>query len=317
LALSVRRLVLFVCGAGDPLSYGCNQNPIMSPRMKDTLDASELDPEPCQRVRALFLSDLHLGTRAFQADRLLDFLRLVDADVIYLVGDIIDFWKVRRGPHWPQRHNDVLQKLLRKVRKGTRLIVVPGNHDEVLRDYAGMNFGGIEIHETLVHITGRGRRYVVMHGDEFDVVVRNAKWVALLGDKGYECALWLNTPLNWVRRHLGFGYWSLSAYLKQRVKKAVAFIGAFEEAVASEARRRAVHGIICGHIHHAADRTFKDVHYLNCGDWVESCTAVVETMEGHMRVIYWGKPAVRLIESKLSEPVMVGATGIEPVTPSV
>ena len=240
-----------------------------------------------ERVRALFISDVHLGTRSARAEPLLDLLRFFEADSLYLVGDIIDFWKVRRGPHWPQSHNDVLQKLMRKVRKGTRLVLVPGNHDEGLRDYAGMHFGGVEIHRDVVHTTLRGRRYVVMHGDEFDVVVRTAKWLALLGDRGYELALWLNRSLNWVRRHLGLDYWSLSAHLKYRVKTAVAFIGAFEEAVASEARRRGADGVICGHIHHASDRSFHGVHYLNCGDWVESCTAVVETMDGRLHVIRW------------------------------
>jgi len=239
------------------------------------------------RVRALFISDVHLGTRTAQAPRLLQFLKQYEADTIYLVGDIIDFWRVRRGPVWPQSHNDVLQKLMRKVRKGTRLILIPGNHDEGLRDYAGMQFGGVEIHRDHVHVTARGGRYVVMHGDEFDMVVRTAKWLALLGDRGYELALWLNNPLNWARRHLGLGYWSLSACLKNRVKKAMAFIGAFEEAVAAEARRRAADGIICGHIHHAADRLFEGVHYLNCGDWVESCTAIVESHAGDLQVIHW------------------------------
>ncbi len=253
--------------------------------MKDTNDDFE---SSSFRVRALFVSDVHLGTRTAQAARLLDLLRCCEADEIYLVGDIIDFWKVRRGPHWPQAHNDVLQKLMRKVRKGTRLVLVPGNHDECLRDYTGMQFGGLEIHRDIVHTTAHGRRYLVMHGDEFDVVVRSAKWLAFLGDRGYEFALWLNRPLNWVRRHLGLGYWSLSAYLKYRVKKAVAFIGAFEEAVATEARRRGVDGIICGHIHHASDRNFQGMHYLNCGDWVESCTAVIETHDAELRVIQWG-----------------------------
>lgn len=257
--------------------------------MKDGWDASTDDHPEKLHVRALFISDVHLGTRTAQAERLLDLLRCCDADVIYLVGDIIDFWKVRRGPYWPQTHNDVLQKLMRKVRKGTRLVLVPGNHDEALRDYAGMQFGGVEVHRDTLHTTARGRRYVVMHGDEFDVVVRTAKWLALLGDRGYEFALWLNHPLNWVRRHLGLGYWSLSAYLKYRVKKAVAFIGAFEEAVAMEARRRGVDGIICGHIHHASDRNVHGTHYLNCGDWVESCTAVVETRDGELRVIQWAE----------------------------
>jgi UDP-2,3-diacylglucosamine pyrophosphatase LpxH len=238
-------------------------------------------------VRTLFISDVHLGTRTTQAERLLELLRDCEATTIYLVGDIIDFWRVRRRAHWAQAHNDVLQKLMRKVRKGARLVFIPGNHDECLRDYAGMHFGGIEIRMNAVHTTAAGKRYLVMHGDEFDVVVRAAKWLAFLGDRGYELALWLNNPLNWVRRHLGLGYWSLSAYLKYRVKSAVAFIGAFEEAVATEARRAGVDGVICGHIHHPSDRRFAGIHYLNCGDWVESCTAIVETHAGELRVIHW------------------------------
>ncbi|HJU32767.1 MAG TPA: UDP-2,3-diacylglucosamine diphosphatase [Hyphomicrobiaceae bacterium] len=239
------------------------------------------------RVRTLFISDVHLGTRTAQAHRLLEFLKQYEADTVYLVGDIIDFWKVRRGPVWAQSHNDVLQKLMRRVRKGTRLVYIPGNHDECLRDYVGLHFGGVEIHRDLVHTTMSGQRYLVLHGDEFDVIVRVAKWLAFLGDRGYELALWLNNPLNWVRRHLGLGYWSLSAYLKYRVKSAVNFIGAFEEAVATEARRRKVDGVICGHIHHAADRRIEGAHYLNCGDWVESCTAIVETHEGELRLVDW------------------------------
>jgi UDP-2,3-diacylglucosamine pyrophosphatase LpxH len=239
----------------------------------------------------VFISDVHLGTRSCQAEALLAFLREVEADVYYLVGDIIDFWKVRRGPHWPQPHNDVVQKLLRKARKGSRVILIPGNHDEGLREFCGMHFGGVDVSRNHLHETAAGRRYVVMHGDEFDVVVRTAKWLAVLGDRGYEAALWLNNPLNWVRRHLGLGYWSLSAFLKFRVKKAVNFIGAFEDAVASEARRQGAHGIICGHIHHAADRVIGEVHYLNCGDWVENCTAIVETPDGALHVVRWGAAA--------------------------
>jgi len=259
--------------------------------MKDGWDATTEHHPTKLHLRALFISDVHLGTRTAQAERLLDLLKCCEAKVIYLVGDIIDFWRVKRGPYWPQTHNDVLQKLMRKVRKGTRLVLVPGNHDEALRDYAGMHFGGLEVHRDILHTTARGGRYIVMHGDEFDMVVRTAKWLALLGDRGYEFALWLNHPLNWVRRHFGLGYWSLSAYLKYRVKKAVAFIGAFEEAVAGEARRRGADGVICGHIHHAADRRFHGVHYLNCGDWVESCTAIVETLDGELRVIHWPEGA--------------------------
>jgi UDP-2,3-diacylglucosamine pyrophosphatase LpxH len=240
-----------------------------------------------RRYRTLFISDVHLGTRSAQTDAVLDFLRMVDADVIYLVGDIVDLWKVRRGAYWPQSHNDVLQKLLRKVRKGCRIIFIPGNHDEGLRDYCGTSFGGIEIRRDDIHVAANGRRYVVMHGDEFDIVVRYARWLAFLGDRSYEAALWLNNPLNWVRRHLGFGYWSLSAYLKGRVKSAGNFIGEFETALCEVARRRNADGIICGHIHHAADRHIGAVHYLNCGDWVESCTAVYETHDGEFGVLRW------------------------------
>jgi UDP-2,3-diacylglucosamine pyrophosphatase LpxH len=240
-----------------------------------------------QRHRTIFISDIHLGTRASQANELLEFFKFNEADTIYLVGDIVDFWRVKRGPVWPQSHNDVLQKLMRKVRKGTRIVYVPGNHDEGLRDYCGAHFGGIEIVRQCVHETGDGRRLLVMHGDEFDVVVRYARWLALLGDHGYELALATNRPLNWLRRHLGLGYWSLSGFLKLRVKHAVNFIGEFEEALAAEAKRTGADGIICGHIHHAADHDIRGVRYLNCGDWVESCTALVESYSGEIRVVRW------------------------------
>jgi UDP-2,3-diacylglucosamine pyrophosphatase LpxH len=239
------------------------------------------------RYRSVFISDVHLGTRAAQTHALLDFIKNVEADTYYLVGDIVDFWKVRRGPAWSQSHNDVLQKLLRKVRKGARIVFIPGNHDEALRDYCGQSFGGIEIVRDTIHESHDGRRYLVMHGDELDVVVRYAKWLAFLGDRGYELALWSNAPLNWMRRHMGLGYWSLSAYLQNRIKTAVNFIGEFESALADVARRRGVDGVICGHIHHAADRMIDGVHYLNCGDWVESCTAVLERATGEMEVIRW------------------------------
>jgi UDP-2,3-diacylglucosamine pyrophosphatase LpxH len=259
------------------------------------------------RYRTLFISDVHLGTRTAQATTLLDFLRQNEADTIYLVGDIIDFWRVRRGAHWPQSHNDVLQKLLRHARKGTRIVFIPGNHDEALREFCGMQFGGIEIHQNTVHTTAAGQRYIVMHGDEFDAVIRTAKWLAFLGDRGYEAALWCNTPLNRVRRHLGLGYWSLSAYLKQRVKQAVSFIGAFENAVADEARRHNSDGIICGHIHHASDRIIDGIHYLNCGDWVESCTAIGERTDGTLALIQWStdaacRPALKPASRVAAEP---------------
>jgi UDP-2,3-diacylglucosamine pyrophosphatase LpxH len=241
----------------------------------------------------LFISDVHLGTRSAQAAALLDFLRHVEAETIYLVGDIIDFWKVNRGPAWHQSHNDVLQKLLRKARKGARIVFIPGNHDEALRAYCGQSFGSIEIARDAIHTRADGRRYVVMHGDEFDVVVRYARWLAFLGDRSYELALWTNAPLNWARRNLGLGYWSLSAYLKLRIKSAVNFIGEFEENLSQVALHKGVDGVICGHIHHAADRMIGAIHYLNCGDWVESCTAIVETQNGELRLVRWGVPDSR------------------------
>jgi UDP-2,3-diacylglucosamine pyrophosphatase LpxH len=255
---------------------------------KTTRGFASVFPEPdAVRYRAIFLSDVHLGTRSAQADALLDFLKHTEADVIYLVGDIVDFWRVRRGPYWPQPHNDVLQKLLRKARKGTHIVFIPGNHDECLRDYCGAHFGGVEICRDAVHTTVAGRRYIVMHGDEFDVVVRYARWLAFLGDRGYELALWTNRPLNWVRRHLGFGYWSLSAFLKARVKSAVAFIGEYEEALAEVARRHQADGVICGHIHHAEMREIDGILYCNDGDWVESCTALIEAHDGALSIIHW------------------------------
>ncbi len=237
--------------------------------------------------RTLFISDVHLGTRASQAEMLLDFLKYTEAETIYLVGDILDFWRIKRGAVWPQSHNDVLQKLLRKARKGTRIIYIPGNHDEGIRDYAGMHFGGIEIERQAFHTTADGRRFIVLHGDEYDVVVRYARWLAFLGDRGYELALWSNWPLNFIRRRLGLGYWSLSAYLKHRVKTAVSFIGEFEKNLAEEARRHHVDGVICGHIHHAANLDIGGVRYINTGDWVESCTAIAETNTGELELIRW------------------------------
>lgn len=237
--------------------------------------------------RTLFISDVHLGTRASQAEMLLDFLKFTEAETIYLVGDILDFWRIKRGAIWPQTHNDVLQKLLRKARKGTRIVYIPGNHDEGLRDYVGMHFGGIEIERQAMHTTADGRRFIVMHGDEYDVVVRYARWLAFLGDRGYELALWSNWPLNFIRRRLGLGYWSLSAYLKHRVKTAVSFIGEFERNLAEAAKHHEVDGVICGHIHHAANRDIGGVRYINTGDWVESCTAVAETHTGELEMIRW------------------------------
>ena len=237
--------------------------------------------------RSLFLSDIHLGTRGCQAEKLLDFLRYHEAETIYLVGDIVDGWQLKTSWHWPQAHNDVLQKLLRKVRKGSRIVYIPGNHDEFLREYSGMHFGGIEIVDSAVHTCADGTRYLVLHGDLFDLVIKHARWLALLGDKAYDVAIVANTVFNRIRRAFGLTYWSVSKWAKLKVKNAVKFIGEFERTLAAEAHRHGVDGIICGHIHHPAIQDTYGVRYVNCGDWVESCTAVAEHMDGTLEIITW------------------------------
>jgi UDP-2,3-diacylglucosamine pyrophosphatase LpxH len=244
------------------------------------------EPEP-KRYRTLFLSDLHLGAKAAQAHLLLDFLRHNDADTIYLVGDIVDGWKLRKGWHWPQAHNDVVQKLLRKARKGARVIYVPGNHDEFARDYTDLTFGGIDVVDHAIHETANGRKMLVIHGDQFDIVVRNARWLAHLGDWAYDVAIAANTLVNRIRRQFGVGYWSLSAWAKYKVKNAVNFIGDYEATLAAEAQRRGVDGVICGQIHHAAIRTINGVLYVNTGDFVESCTAIAEHEDGSFEILEW------------------------------
>jgi UDP-2,3-diacylglucosamine pyrophosphatase LpxH len=246
-----------------------------------------------KRHRTIFISDLHLGTRSCQAELVLDFLRHNEADTYYLVGDIIDGWRLRGGWYWPQVHNDVMQKLLRKVRRGAHMIFIPGNHDEFARQFFGLSFGGIEIRRNAVHVAADGRRYWITHGDEFDVVVRHAKWLAFFGDWAYDTAIFINTHFNRLRRLFGFGYWSFSAWAKLKVKNAVNFIGSFERELAAEAKKRGADGVVCGHIHHAAVREIDGVTYVNTGDFVESCTAVVERDDGRMEIVRWSKPAPR------------------------
>ncbi|MDE1149470.1 MAG: UDP-2,3-diacylglucosamine diphosphatase [Azospirillaceae bacterium] len=247
----------------------------------------ETEHETTRRYRSIWLSDLHLGTRGCQAEMLLDFLKHTESDYLYLVGDIVDGWRLKKGWFWPQAHNDVVQKVLRRVRKGAKVFMIPGNHDEVFRDFIGLQFGGVTILEDTVHTTADGRRFLILHGDQFDAVVKYAKWLAYVGDSAYTVLLTLNTWLNAARRRLGFQYWSLSAYLKNRTKKAVEFIGNYEQALADEARRRQVDGIICGHIHHAEMRDMDGILYCNDGDWVESCTALVEHADGTLEIIHW------------------------------
>jgi UDP-2,3-diacylglucosamine pyrophosphatase LpxH len=241
------------------------------------------------RYRAVFISDIHLGTRGCQAELLLDFLRHMSCERLYLVGDIVDGWRMKGGWFWPQVHNDVVQKILRQARKGATVTYIPGNHDDRVRDFCGVHFGGVVVARDAIHQTADGRRFLVLHGDEFDAAVRLAPWLAFAGDWAYRIVLRLNTILNRVRRRLGLGYWSLSAFLKTKVKNALQFIDNFEVALADEARRRGVDGVICGHIHKAEMRMIRGVLYVNDGDWVESCTAAVEHFDGRLEILPWAK----------------------------
>ncbi|MCB1534823.1 MAG: UDP-2,3-diacylglucosamine diphosphatase [Rhodoblastus sp.] len=254
------------------------------------------------RYRSLFISDVHLGSRGAQADLLLDFLRHNEAETWYLVGDIVDGWRLKKGWFWPQAHNDVVQKLLRKVRRGARMVYIPGNHDEFARDYVGHSFGGVEVMESAIHLAADGRRLLVIHGDQFDVIVRHARWLAFLGDWAYETALLFNAHFNRARRAFGFGYWSLSSWAKLKVKNAVNFIGDFEETLAAEAQKLGVDGIVCGHIHHAAIRRIGAIDYLNSGDFVESCTAIAEHADGTFEILRWQAVLVEKNEAAAPAP---------------
>lgn len=242
---------------------------------------------PTLRFRSIWISDVHLGTATCQAGRLLDFLKHTESTFLYLVGDIIDGWQLRRRWYWPQPHNDVVQKVLRKSRKGTQVTYVAGNHDEVMRHFLGLAFGGIDVCDEKVHVTADGRRLLVIHGDLFDAVVQRARWLAFVGDQLYLFTLKLNQWMNGVRGRLGLPYWSLSQFLKHKVKNAVSYISDFEGAVAHEAKRRDFQGVVCGHIHRAEMREIDGILYCNDGDWVESLTALVELESGELRLIDW------------------------------
>ena len=248
------------------------------------------DTDDSLRVRSVWISDVHLGTPGCQAKALLDFLRTVDCETLFLVGDIIDGWQLRRNWYWPQAHNDVVQKVLRKARKGTKVIFIPGNHDEFARKYLGHSFGGVEVVDEYIHELADGRKLWVTHGDYFDGVIQCAKWLAYVGDWAYELTLRVNRHFNTLRGRLGLPYWSLSKYLKLKVKRAVSYVGDFESAVAREARSRGMQGVVCGHIHHAEMRMIDGVLYCNDGDWVESLTALVEHADGRLEIIDWSQP---------------------------
>ena len=254
-------------------------------------------PEMTKRYRAIFISDIHLGTRRAQSEAFLDFLGNTESEYLYLVGDIIDSWSLRQHWHWQQSHNDVVQKLLRKARKGTKLIYIPGNHDENFRDFVNLRFGRVAVQEETIHLTATGKRYLVLHGDKFDGVVCFAPWLAKLGDQAYEVSMSLNAVVNKVRRFFRLPYWSLSAFLKYKVKKAVEFLSRFEEAVVRDAKLRHCDGVICGHVHTPDDRMIDGIHYLNDGDWVESCTALVEHHDGRFEIINWyGRVAALVLQ---------------------
>lgn len=242
-----------------------------------------------KHFRTIWISDIHLGTRGCQASYLLDFLRSHESDTLYLVGDIVDGWHLKKGWYWPQTHNDVVQKILRKGRKGTRVIFIPGNHDESVRQFIGLNFGDIEVQEDAIHTLANGKRLWVTHGDLFDGVMQHARWLAYVGDNAYSLVLYLNRWFNAIRIKLGFPYWSLSQYLKHQVKNAVNFISAFEHVMTEEAKHRQCDGVVCGHIHKAEIRDINGILYCNDGDWVESLTALAEDFEGNLQVIHWNR----------------------------
>jgi UDP-2,3-diacylglucosamine pyrophosphatase LpxH len=250
------------------------------------------------RYRTIWLSDIHLGTAGCQAYYLLDFLRTHRADTLYLVGDILDGWQLRKGWYWPQAHNDVVQKILRAARKGTKVIYIPGNHDEDMRQFVGLKFGDIAVAEDAIHVTADGRKLWVVHGDLFDGVMKHARWLAHLGDRTYVLLLKLNRWLNAIRQRLGMPYWSLSQYLKHQVKNAVNFISDFQRVMTEEARRRGCDGVICGHIHKAEMTEIDGILYCNDGDWVESMTALAETHDGELKLIEW--------RSRLESPLNLG-----------
>ncbi len=254
-----------------------------------------------RHYRSIFISDVHLGTRDAKTAFLKDFLQQSQCDHLYLVGDIFDLWKLKRGWHWPQLNNEILRLVFRMARNGTRVTYIPGNHDEMFRDYTGNTFNGVLVENEAIHTSANGRSYLVIHGDEFDCIMRHNRWLAHIGDGAYDFLLWLNHWFNKARRRLGLGYWSLSAFLKKQTKSAVNFIGDFEKLVCHEAERRSVTGIICGHIHHAVMREIDGVEYKNTGDWVESCTALAEHHDGSFELLHWTEQSVILMREEKCE----------------
>lgn len=260
----------------------------MTAKRKST-SATSAASDRGNRYRTLWISDVHLGTPGCQAAHLVDFLKHNSCDTLYMVGDIIDGWKLRSGFYWPQEHTNVIRKVLTKSKRGTQVFYITGNHDEFLRKFVGFGLvlGNIRVVNEHIHTAADGRRLLVTHGDQFDVITRYHKWIALAGDALYENTMRFNFWFNRARSLLGMRYWSLSAFAKQHVKTAVNVVSMFEESLARECRRRKLDGVICGHIHHAEIREMDGVTYHNCGDWVESCTALGETHDGRIEIIRW------------------------------
>jgi UDP-2,3-diacylglucosamine pyrophosphatase LpxH len=289
--------------------------------LSDNVLATSIDREPHvpertvgerRRFRTVWISDVHLGTRGCNAHLLIDFFDHVDCETMYLVGDIIDGWRLKKRLFWPPEHNDIVWRVLKRARRGTRVVYIPGNHDEMFRQFAGLDFGGVEIMLQAVHETADGRRLLVLHGDEFDAIMLAHRWLAFAGDTAYTLLMKLNYALNRVRTMLGLPYWSLSKMAKNKVKNAVQFIGRYEDTVAHEAQLRGVDGVVCGHIHHAEIRAIAGMDYYNDGDWVEGCTALVEHFDGTMEVLHWAdevaaRDAVAEPVAKSAEPVLEAA----------
>ncbi len=240
-----------------------------------------------RQFRTIWISDIHLGTRGCNAGMLIDFLDHVDSETLYLVGDIIDGWRLKKKFYWPAAHNDIVWRLLKRAKRGAKVIYIPGNHDEVFRQFSGLDFGGISIRRKAIHQTADGRRLLVLHGDEFDAITLAHKWLAHVGDFAYNGLMALNRGVNAFRRRFNMPYWSLSKHAKAKVKNAVEFISNYEEIVAQAAGARGVDGVVCGHIHTAEHRMIHGIEYWNDGDWVEGCTALVEHFDGRMEVLHW------------------------------
>jgi UDP-2,3-diacylglucosamine pyrophosphatase LpxH len=264
---------------------------MLTPPLPEWLQDGHEEPESkfhTIKVRSIWISDIHLGSKGAKATQLSEFLKRYDCDYLYLVGDIIDAWRMKKTNFWPQDHTNVIRRILTRAKRGTKVIYITGNHDDILRRFSGITFGNIQLTDEWQHTTVKGEKLWIIHGDQFDGVVQCHRWLALLGDWAYEWMLTFNRWFNNLRHRLGFGYWSLSAYLKHRVKRAVNFISDFEEAVAKAAAQKKVNGVVCGHIHHAEIRPFaNNITYYNCGDWVESLTALVELDTGELKLLHW------------------------------